>query len=243
VLDSVQTFPRRVSWRCADDTLVGLRGNHARVGPLRCRRWRCPTCGPHLQRREQARALAGFDGVTPLWFITVTSPAHDTVAGSFERVARRWGRLIELLRARYPAAAIEYHRIVEQQRRGHAHVHALVTGPILPPRVLRGLAVRAGFGYQATVRRALRADALYITKALGPQPSGVLTDFRAQAMGRYFHPASSSRGWAPGFRVLRDLWRRTVDPGAYRWRIVRVMWGAMAAALHAHGFTVDYAGP
>ncbi len=237
---SYRCSPRARAWRCQEASAVSTLGRKARVSSLRCRRWTCPTCAARLLKREQARCLAGLRASRPVWMVTVTAAPHDTITSSFRLAPRRWASLMERLRRRWPAASVEYFRVVERQRRGHAHIHALVSCPPIPPSVLRQLAVSAGFGPQTHVRRSRPGDTAYITKQLA---NDAFAQSAAAGLPRpkWFRPVTTSRGWAPAFRVIRDEWRITGWDAP--WAIFHVPATLLVRCLEAAGYAVAYSGP
>lgn len=235
---------RRVpSWRCEEASLVGISGKRARVTRLRCRQWPCPACGPRLQRRERARAFAGFDMGQPVWLVTLTSPANDSIARSYQQLAARWKRLIRRLRHRFPGATIEYYKVTERQTRGHAHLHVLVRGLLIPNRVLSELAASSGFGWSVDVRRARKRHAGYVTKELSTENPDLWERRGLPSLPKWHRPASSSRGWAPSFRSRRDEWRNAHEVTSFRWHVLPALPSIVATVLGRLGFVIEPAGP
>ena len=175
--------------------------------------------------------------------ITLTAPPGDTIARSYDRTPERWRRFMARLRRDYQGAHFEYYRVIERQSRGHAHIHALLRGPLVIPSEIRRVAHTAGFGHQAHIRRASRFDASYLTKQLGTESPASRKLAGLPALPRWFHPTSSSRRWAPSFRVRRDEWRRLVDPKSFLWRVVAGAPRGIADQLERLGYAVAYSGP
>jgi hypothetical protein len=178
--------------------LVGIDGSSAGVYPLRCRRWRCPSCGSRKvdQTRKRIRAGLGLGGT---WFLTLTSPGDESPADSFERLSRRWKAFH--LRLTRLVGDVEYAAVVELQRRGNPHLHVLIRGPLVSRSWVGGAALAVGFGEQSDATSMPPGIAGYLTKAIGPGTDG-------DALPTHFRRVRFSLGWSlPVRRRARRLWQ------------------------------------
>ena len=131
----------------------------------------------------------------------------------------RWNHLRTVMR-RELSPELEYFRGVEVQSRGALHDHAMVWSPVpLQRNVLRGMAIRAGFGHSLDLapappgsKRAAYYVAKYVTKATDARESvpwhGQLVDRETGEVteglvdGRY-RTWSMSRRWGLTMAAVR----------------------------------------
>jgi hypothetical protein len=171
---------------CGGYSIVGVNGNDAAVYPLRCKRWRCPGCGPRLVRRARDRIRAGITQ-GPTRFLTLTSPGTESPEQSFDELTERWKRMSLRIGRRF--GAFDYVAVIEIQKRGSPHLHVIVRGPFIPLPWLARAAGEVGFGRVVDIRRPRSDLAGYLAKSLGPGTSGDL-------LPSHFHRVRWSRGWS-----------------------------------------------
>jgi hypothetical protein len=187
-----------VALSCGGYSVIGVDGRDAGVYPLRCRRWRCVTCGPWLVRRARKRIQAGLAAGT-VRFMTLTSPGDEGEEEALGQLTRRWKRLHLRMGRRF--GPIEYVAVVELQHRGSPHMHVLFRGPFVPFLWLAKAASDVGFGTVVDIRRPSSSLAGYLTKSLGPGTTGDL-------LPRAFRCVRWSRGWSSRIaRRIRRAWR------------------------------------
>lgn len=177
---------------------------------VRCKRRRCPACGPsYWLPLTKAKLLSGLpraDGVAAVG-VTLTAPGDPLDIDEWnQRSGACWNRLRLALRRRYPSA--EFYRVIEFQQRGAIHLHVIVRGvKFIPHGMLKGLAVAAGFGPVCWLTPYHQRGAIvrYLSKYLLKDTDLVPGGFRV---------FSESRGW-------RLDWNRPVvfenSPGPGRW--------------------------
>ena len=217
--------------------------------PRPCRSWSCPSCGN--LKRLAARELftvgmdRAFEEYGAVRAITLTAPGRgrmtlEDLAYGFRRVTTAYLRKREDgTRQVYGYAAV-----VEFQKRGAPHIHALFAGPeFLPMEELRGRAVgrstsRGRFGPRIGLEAVRRDDAetvgSYLTKFedTAANLAGYLTKGKAEGWHRdgrtRIRPVWSSRGWYPGGLTAAETAVRThlnggePAPKVSDWRLERV---------------------
>lgn len=228
-----------MSWRCQDNSLVGISGRKARVSALRCRRWSCPQCAPRLRRKMIALALAGFESGERVRMMTLTSPGDEDYEYSYDQLRPRWKRLREMLRRRFPRIRLDYFAVIERQRRGHAHLHVLFRGGYIPQRWLKHAAVQAGFGSIVDVREVGKAAGRYVAKYLGKEMGAVPEALGFPPLPKWHRRATWSRNWATAFAKRRLAWLVDNAVDAYRWYIANCRPVLMVDRLRLLGYTVD----
>lgn len=217
--------------------------------PRPCKSWSCPTCG--RVKREAARELftVGTERVLEEYgrvrVLTLTAPGRGRM--TLEDTARGWNRVMASLRRKRPdgSRAVEsYAGVVEFQKRGAPHIHALLAGPeFLPVERLRSLAVgRKGsrgrfgprIGIEAVGREDAEAVAGYLTKfeETATTLAGYLTKGKVEGWHRdgrtRVRPVWSSRGWYPGGltaaeEAVKVRWNKGEPlPSPGDWRLERV---------------------
>jgi hypothetical protein len=183
---------------CGGVSLVGIDGPSAGVYPLRCRRWRCGSCGQRKVDQTRKRIRAGL-GLGRTWFLTLTALGDESPTESFDRLSRRWKAFH--LRLTRLVGHVEYAAVVELQRRGNAHLRVVIRGPLVSGSWVSRAAVAVGFGQQSDVRRPPPRVAGYLTKAIGPGTSG-------DALPSHFRRVRWSSGWSlPVRRRARRVWQ------------------------------------
>lgn len=155
---------------------------------VRCGTARASACGPcgethrgRVQVVARSGLVVGRDGL----FITLTAPGDRphrmpdgrrcpcTPPGGVNlglwnaELGRRWNRLVTELRRQL--GGLEYVRVVEVQRRGALHVHALLRSSDGRPLALSGARLRRaamllGFGHSVDVQAVASSHAAYVAK-------------------------------------------------------------------------------
>jgi hypothetical protein len=208
-----------MNWRCQDHSLVGVDGRRVRVTALRCRRWSCPFCAKRLHARMVRRAMAGFISGQRVRMMTLTAPASDTVERSYDQQSVRWKRFRERLRRAFPGIRLEYFKVIERQRRGHAHLHVLFRGGFIPQRWLSAAAAKAGFGPIADVREVGKQAARYVSKYLAKEMGDTPELLGLPPLPSWHRRASWSRAWAPAFQHSWQSWLVQQAMATFRWYI------------------------
>lgn len=232
-----------MTWRCEEDSLIGISGRKARVSALRCRRWSCPHCAVRLRRKMVALALAGFQSGERVRLMTLTSPGDEDSERSYQLLRPRWKRLRETLRRRFPGLRLEYFAVIERQRRGHAHLHVLFRGPYIPQRWLSSAAQKAGFGPIVDVRQVGKAAGRYVAKYLGKEMGATPEALGFPPLPKWHRRATWTHRWAPEFARKRRQWQVEQGLLAYIWYIASGMPMRVASRLQAIGYeleAVDY---
>jgi hypothetical protein len=212
---------------CGGVSLVGIDGGSAGVYPLRCKCWRCRSCGRRKVDQTRKRIRAGL-GLGRTWFLTLTSPGDEAPADSFDQLSRRWKAFH--LRLTRRVGHVEYLGVVERQRRGNPHFHVVVRGPLASRRWVRRAAVAVGFGTQSDVGRVPRDVAGYLTKAIGPGTDGdnLPTHFRRVRFSRCWSlpvPRRARRAWQAWLIAFADT-RRTAIAVLHRgYRLIELVHG------------------
>ena len=226
-----------MSWPCQEQSIVGIAGRKARVSALRCRRWSCEYCAPRLRRKMVARALAGFGSGERVRMLTLTSPAHEDPARSYEELRTRWKRLRELIRRRFPAIRFDYFAVTERQKRGHAHLHVLFRGGFLPQRWVSAAATRAGFGPIVDLRALGKAAGRYVSKYLGKEMGKTPEMLGIGPLPKWHRRATWSQGWAPEFTARGKALRAALV--AYAWYLANARPLLIADRLQRSGYEID----
>jgi hypothetical protein len=172
-------------------------------------------------KREAARELftvgiaGAFEEYGRVRVLTLTAPGRGRM--TLEDTAKGWNRVMASLRRKRPdgSRSVEaYAGVLEFQKRGAPHIHALLAGPeFLPVERLRSLAVgrkgsRGRFGPRVGIEAVGREDAEavsgYLTKfeETAVTLAGYLTKGKAEGWHRdgrtRIRPVWASRGWYPG---------------------------------------------
>lgn len=222
------------AWRCA---------NH--------RESRCRPCAARYRRRLRRVADSGLNRDARSYnmaMLTFTAPGTSrhrdksspgqpwcscTPEGGVDLAewnashSRRWNHLRTMIRREFPW--VEFMRGVEVQTRGALHDHVIAWSPARQwdVRVLRELAIRAGFGHEVDVApcapKSLRAAyyvSKYVTKACDVREqvawAGDVVDLDTGEISRGRIPAryrtwSCSRNWGLTMKEIRVLAREAVE--------------------------------
>lgn len=190
--------PRPSPKRCP--VSVGF-NKSGKAKPIFCHKWTCPRCAKLLARKWAKRArlhiaigeLSGKErhitGTSvphqTYYFLTLTMPGNiRSVAKAFDALPKMWDRLRQRYTRKYGSGSWEYLAFVEGQpeRGGMPHFH-IITNRQVPIRKkqnkhnVKGFAVRAGFGHQATQtiinsQQAAQYCAKYASKQHPATPKG-----------------------------------------------------------------------
>lgn len=171
---------------------------------LPCGKRSCPSCRPQWIARGFRSILAGMHGPAPEYrVLTLTAPGFDAIRTGDSLVAwnATWARRFDRVRRSLARAApgCEFVRVVELQKRGAIHVHAVFRGASSVSRSrVRRFVLSAGFGP--------RIDWAPVKSSEG------LAHYLAGYM------AKSRDEFPPGTRVLERSrgWDQTVDGDALR---------------------------
>lgn len=106
---------------CGTTTIAIRKGEEARIFPLTCRSWSCPSCAPKRRRKLIAEAMEG----QPTRFVTLT--VNPNWFGSPEergaKIARAWRDYVRWFRLKYPKRELQYLVVLELTRLGEPHLH------------------------------------------------------------------------------------------------------------------------
>ena len=228
-----------MSWPCQDNSLVGVSGRRARVSAMRCRRWSCAYCAKRLRRKTVRLAYAGFTVGERVRMLTLTSPAGEDPQRSYDELRKRWKRLRESLRRRFPGLRLEYFAVIERQQRGVAHLHVLTRGGYIPQAWLSQAAACAGFGPVVDIRNVGRAAGRYVAKYLGKEMGDVPERLGFPPLPPWHRRATWSRGWAPVFMQQLAMWRARLRQAGYAWYIANGRPVLVAYRLQTLGYELD----
>lgn len=101
---------------------------------MRCRRWRCPRCGPAL--RNRLVHLVSQAPPTALLTLTVDVNRYPDPYSAARRMSWAFPRLVRDLRKWSGPAPVEYLAVWERTQRGWPHLHVLIRGPFIPQRLI-----------------------------------------------------------------------------------------------------------
>ena len=144
------------------------------VVPMKCKSWRCPTCGPMLARFWANRIV----GARPKRFLTLTADPkiHVTPQSMYVAMKAAIPRLIRLLRLR--RIRIQYVLVWELHKNGFPHCHLLQKGDYIPKELLKSLWLHLGMGCQTDIRvvREVKEAAFYVAKYVTKAVAALATD-------------------------------------------------------------------
>lgn len=117
--------------------------------PLRCNRWICTRCGKIKRKKLTARTFNGrivepVKGVRSQFafkLLTLTVPGKayrsvNTPETALADLNDKWAKLIKVLRKHY--GKFDYLKVIELQRDGFPHIHALLRGSSIAPKSILG---------------------------------------------------------------------------------------------------------
>jgi hypothetical protein len=132
------------------------------VVPIKCKCWRCPTCGPILARYWAHR----IEGAKPKRFLTLTvdPKLYTSPQAAYLAMKDALPKLIRILRSK--GIAIEYVAVWEVHKSGYPHLHLLLKGSYIPWRWLKSIWMNLGIGAHIDIRPVTDAKgaAFYIAK-------------------------------------------------------------------------------
>lgn len=184
--------------------------------------------------------------VRPVWLDKrsrqmVTVPPWGPMA--YRYIAACWNRFVSSVRyhlrkrRRAEHRVFWYFRVVEEQRRGAPHYHALVVAPYMKKGQLQRLATKAGLGWIDIKRAAPETHAEYVSKLASYASKTILSGADLPRGQRFY---SRSRLWAKderdAFVLSRDASR--AKRAAEGWESVYVAASRVAEYICEHGLAV-----
>ena len=120
-------------------------GDHEYTKKFACKKFTCQVCGPHVRKRFMAQVLQGMDGEKECSLLTLTTRKYSRVSD----LNKNWNKWIKRLKRRLdyyecprgteckcPEAncklclqTFEFVKIVEFQKNGNPHLHAILNRP------------------------------------------------------------------------------------------------------------------
>lgn len=196
--------------RCPTGALTSTIGHHTIIAPARCKRWRCPKCGP-AKADELAKRIASTQAQR---FLTLTARPSDYPSAKAQLDAMRgsWRSLWKQIRRRRPNDARGYVVIVELHKNNRPHLHILLDCGYLPQRWLSARWNELT-GSPIVDIRAIRSEkgiARYLAKYLVKDAHGI-KGRRKWSQSYRFLPPHEKEPLAPGELPLEWTFRR-VDP-------------------------------
>jgi len=145
------------------------------VVPIKCKSWRCPTCGPILAKFWANR----LSGAKPQRFITLTGDPKlwTTPQAMYEAMKEALPKFVRMLRLK--GVKFEYAAVWELHKSGFPHLHLLQKGSYIPQHLMKSLWLSLGIGAHVHIepvddaRRAAFYVAKYMSKAVGSLHAGV----------------------------------------------------------------------
>lgn len=217
--------------------------------PRPCKAWSCPTCGKVKKAATRELLEVGmadaFDRFGIVRSVTLTAPGRGYMP--LDALSYGWRRFTRPYMRKRPDGSRQveaYAAVVEFQKRGAPHIHALFAGPeFLPVEEIRRRAVgrngsRGRFGPRVGIEAVGREDAKavggYLSKfeEMAADLAGYLSKGKAEGWHRdgrtRIRPVWSSRGWYPGGltaaeEAVRIRWNGGESrPSTDDWRLERV---------------------
>ena len=168
--------------------------NTIQTFPARCKRWRCPKCRAKKEKRYRKAIQEGFHN-EQLYFYTFTFFHSKAPVDGWRDAAKAWNKLnvyIHQQLGRY-----KYVRVLESHLSScYPHYHLLIN-TLIPATWLGPHLLKAGFGYQASIKRVNGQGAgNYVAKYLNKDwPRGDAALIREQL---HLRIVSFSRGFSVG---------------------------------------------
>jgi hypothetical protein len=139
------------------------------VVPIKCKSWRCPTCGPILAKFWANR----LTGAKPQRFITLTGDPKlwPTPQSMYEAMKAALPKLVRILRLK--GMNFEYAAVWELHKSGFPHIHLLQRGSYIPQHWLSSIWRSLGCGDNVWIepvkdaKHAAFYTAKYMSKAVG----------------------------------------------------------------------------
>lgn len=137
---------------------------------MRCRRWRCPRCGPAL--RNRLVHLVSQQPPDSMLTLTVDTKAYANPYDAARRLSWALGRLLADIRKWAKPAPVEYLAVWERTKAGWPHLHVLLRGPFIPQALVSRWwnALTKSPVVWFTPLHGSRAGARYVTKYLTKDP-------------------------------------------------------------------------
>lgn len=186
---------------CGKGAVVIAVGTERRIAivPIRCKNWRCPTCGPILSRLWSRRIAEA----RPQRFMTLTcDPAlHKGPQDAYEGMKAALPILIRTLRA--GGVNIEYAATWELHASGYPHLHLLTKGDYIPDGWLSSVWGKLQMGSIVDIRKvddvkgAACYVAKYVAKALAAAKATVRFTRLVQVSRHFFEAVLFKRENAP----------------------------------------------
>jgi hypothetical protein len=164
--------------------VVGIRGN------VPCKKWDCEFCRPKNVKKLRARIfnsdmvqdykVKGFRDKYCQKFLTLTCPGKDfrskySPLEAYEMMCKAYHKLIRAVKKNH--GEFKYIRVVEPQKDGYPHFHAVVVGPgIAKKKVLQDIRKlwlgKYGMGFVRlnVITNSLEHSIRYITKYMSKNP-------------------------------------------------------------------------
>lgn len=143
---------------------------------MRCRRWKCPRCGPAM--RNRLVHLVEQSPPDRMLTLTIDPSLYSSPFHGARRMSWAFSRLVALMRRFSKPEPVEYLAVWERTKAGWPHLHVLLRGPFIPQRLvsrwwgsLTGSPV-VYFTYLGGARAGGRYVAKYLTKDPDPFASG-----------------------------------------------------------------------
>jgi hypothetical protein len=158
------------------------------VVPIRCKCWRCPTCGPILGKVWAHR----IEGAKPQRFITLTGDPgwHQTPATTYDAMKEALPIMVRKLRAE--GIRFEYVAVWELHKSGFPHLHLMQKGDYVPWKLMKSIWEQLKIGSHVhietvdDVKRAAFYVAKYISKAVATLHTGLKVTKTIQVSKRFF---------------------------------------------------------
>lgn len=156
--------------RCGAWSLTASNGEESVAVPMRCRRWRCPRCGPAMRNRlVHLVSQAPPDRMITL---TVDTKLYADPYAAARRLSWAFPLLVKELRRHARGQPLEYLAVWERTKAGWPHLHVLVRGPYVHWAVVSNLWRDLTQSPIVDVKKlsGTRQGARYVTKYLAKDP-------------------------------------------------------------------------
>ncbi len=158
------------------------------VGPISCKRWRCPTCGPR-NARILKRRLSNLDTNR---FVTLTYKLgpDETPQEAATNIKAAWVKLHKRILRRLNQTDVKYVLVIEWTQLNSPHLHCLLKSSFLPQRWLSRNWRECSGAPIVDVRRIRSAAsaAAYLAKYLSKTADGVPRIHRYSASHGFLPP-------------------------------------------------------
>ena len=219
---SGEASPHPSAQTCLNPSFIGLECVHGNrtARPVRCRK--CEGCRQNWRAKVRRIILDGCEGHTSyMWTLTIHEYPHQMKGDRYDFAQACWAKLRR--KAQRAHITFRFLRVVELQRRGTPHFHIAITdlrrhGRLLTKtqesaKLLLSLGLRAGFGPQATYKRARLGGAgvaSYMSKYLEKGD-----DYNAMVRpdGRAIRRYNRGHDW--GAPLTPPTWRYMAVPNSF----------------------------